>query len=68
MSIIKEQAPGKNHDTAEIFTVEPAGGVLPNRPITAKGSTDSGDGESGESVVPLVMMGHTAWYMQGRSI
>lgn len=60
LGIIKEQAPGQNHDIAGIFAVEPAEGVLPNRPITARGSTDSGDGESGESVIPLVMMGHTA--------
>lgn len=61
MFIGHNQAPGQNHDTAGIFTVEPAGGVLPNGPIPARGSTDSGDGESVESVVPLVMMGHTAW-------
>lgn len=61
MFIGHNQAPAQNHDTAGIFTVEPAGGVLPNGPITARGSIDSGDGESGEFVVPLEMMGHTAW-------
>lgn len=46
LGIIKGQAPGQNHDTAGIFTLEPAEGVLLNRSIRARGSIYSGDGRS----------------------